>query len=127
MSVDVKARYAQSHEFARLEGDLVVVGISDHAQDELGDIVFVELKEAGKKLEKGQVFGTIESVKAASDLYMPLSGSIAEVNAGLQADPALVNREPYSGGWMIKIKPDAVKDLEALLDAKAYASLVGEE
>ncbi len=127
MSVDAKARYAQSHEYARLEGDLVVVGISDHAQDELGDIVFVELKDAGKKLEKGQVFGTIESVKAASDLYMPLSGSIAEVNTGLQADPALVNREPYSGGWMIKIKPDSLKDLDAPLDAKTYASQVGEE
>ncbi|MDD3980603.1 MAG: glycine cleavage system protein GcvH [Spirochaetia bacterium] len=127
MSVDAKARYAQSHEYARQEADLVVVGISDHAQDELGDIVFIELKEAGKKLEKGQVFGTIESVKAASDLYMPLSGSIAEVNDSLQADPALVNREPYSAGWMIKIKPDNAKDLEALMEAKAYASLVGEE
>ena len=127
MSVDAKARYAQSHEYARLEGDLVIVGISDHAQDELGDIVFIELKEVGKKLEKGQVFGTIESVKAASDLYMPLSGSIEAVNDGLQADPALVNREPYGNGWLIKVKPNNAKDMEALLDAKAYASMVGEE
>jgi glycine cleavage system H protein len=127
MSVDAKARYAQSHEYARLEGDLVIVGISDHAQDELGDIVFIELKEVGKKLERGQVFGTIESVKAASDLYMPLSGSIEAVNDDLQADPALVNREPYGNGWLIKVKPNNAKDMEALLEAKAYASMVGEE
>lgn len=127
MSVDAKARYAQSHEYARLEGDVAVVGISDHAQDELGDIVFIELKEAGKSLDKGQVFGTIESVKAASDLYMPVRGSIAAVNDALQADPALVNREPYGKGWMIKIKPANPKDLDSLMDSAAYASMVGEE
>ncbi len=127
MSVDAKARYAQSHEYARLEGDVAVVGISDHAQDELGDIVFIELKEAGKSLDKGQVFGTIESVKAASDLYMPVRGSITAVNDALQADPALVNREPYGKGWMIKIKPANPKDLDSLMDSAAYASMVGEE
>lgn len=127
MSIDAKAKYAESHEYARLEGGQVVVGISDHAQSELGDIVFVELKDVGKTLAKGQIFGTVESVKAASDLYMPVGGSIAAVNEALQADPALVNREPYSGGWMIKIQPSDLVELDSLMDAVSYAKAIGEE
>ena len=127
MSIDAKAKYAESHEYARLEGGQVVVGISDHAQSELGDIVFVELKDVGKALAKGQIFGTVESVKAASDLYMPVGGSIAAVNEALQADPALVNREPYSGGWMIKIQPSDLAELDSLMDAESYAKAIGEE
>jgi glycine cleavage system H protein len=126
MGIDTGARYAASHEYAKVEGALVVVGISDHAQAELGDIVFVELPAVGKILAKGQAFGTVESVKAASDLYMPLSGEVKEVNEALSGDPALVNKEPYSGGWMIKVKPSAIGELESLMDAAAYAASVGE-
>jgi len=127
MSIDVRARYAESHEYARQEGDIVVVGISDHAQAELGDIVFVELPQAGKVIGKGQTFGTVESVKAASDLYMPVSGKVVETNAALQADPALVNKEPYGGGWMLKIQPSDAKEMGQLLDAKSYGKTIGEE
>lgn len=127
MSIDVRARYAESHEYARQEGDIVVVGISDHAQAELGDIVFVELPQAGKVIGKGQTFGTVESVKAASDLYMPVSGKVVEINAALQADPALVNKEPYGGGWMLKIQPSDAKEMGQLLDAKSYGKTIGEE
>lgn len=126
MSVDVKARYAESHEYARLDGKELVVGISDHAQAELGDIVFVELPAVGKSFSKGQIFGTIESVKAASDLYMPVSGTVLAVNDSLQADPALVNREPYGGGWLLKVAPANAGDMDSLLDAAAYAKLAGE-
>jgi glycine cleavage system H protein len=126
MSIDSNARYAESHEYARLDSGKIVVGISDHAQEELGDIVFVELPAKGKLIKKGQVFGTVESVKAASDLYMPVGGTIVEVNETLQADPALVNREPYAGGWMIKVQPSDLKEMDALMDAAAYAKSVGE-
>lgn len=126
MSIDQKARYAASHEYARAEGSVVVVGISDHAQAELGDIVFVELPTVGKKIAKGQTFGTVESVKAASDLYMPVGGIVAEINESLQADPALVNREPYSSGWMIKVTPSDLSELDLLLDAAAYGKSIGE-
>lgn len=126
MSIDTKAKYAESHEFARLESGLVVVGISDHAQAELGDIVFIELPAVGKTIAKGQTFGTIESVKAASDLYMPVSGTIAAVNEALQADPALINKEPYAAGWMLKIQPSAIAELDALMSAQDYAKAIGE-
>lgn len=126
MSIDTKAKYAESHEFARLDGGLVVVGISDHAQAELGDIVFIELPAVGKIIAKGQTFGTVESVKAASDLYMPVSGKIAAVNEALQADPALVNKEPYAAGWMLKIQPSNIAELDALMSAQDYAKAIGE-
>lgn len=126
MSIDRTARYAASHEYAKAEGDLVVIGISDHAQAELGDIVFVELPAKGKALGKGQSFGTVESVKAASDLYMPVAGSVIEVNEALQGNPALVNKEPYAGGWMIKVKASDPAELGSLMDASAYAASIGE-
>lgn len=126
MSIDVKAKYAASHEYARLEGGIVVVGISDHAQAELGDIVFVELPAAGKTIAAGKTFGTVESVKAASDLYMPVSGTIVEANDALSGDPALVNREPYSGGWMLKVQPSSLAEMDALMSAADYAKTVGE-
>jgi glycine cleavage system H protein len=126
MSIDASAKYAESHEYAKAEAGLIVVGISDHAQAELGDIVFVELPPVGKVLAKGQAFGTVESVKAASDLYMPLSGEVKAVNVALQGDPALVNKEPYSGGWMIKVQPSNLSELGSLMDAAAYAASVGE-
>ncbi|HCO48528.1 MAG TPA: glycine cleavage system protein GcvH [Spirochaetaceae bacterium] len=126
MSIDSTAKYAGSHEYAKLDDGMVVVGISDHAQAELGDIVFIELPAIGKVLAKGQAFGTVESVKAASDLYMPVGGTIAAVNVNLQADPALINKEPYLGGWMIKVKPSSLADMEGLMSAEAYAKSIGE-
>lgn len=126
MSIDTKAKYAESHEYARLENGTAVVGISDHAQSELGDIVFIELPAVGKVLAKGQTFGTIESVKAASDLYMPVGGTILAVNETLLADPALVNKEPYAGGWIIKVKPSDAAEMDALLSAAAYGKTIGE-
>lgn len=126
MSVDTKAKYAESHEYARPENGEVIIGISDHAQAELGDIVFVELPAVGKTLAKGQVFGTVESVKAASDLYMPVSGTVSAANDALQGDPALINREPYAGGWMIKIRPSNPAEMDALLSAQAYGKTIGE-
>ena len=126
MGIDSKARYASSHEFARKEGDEYVVGISDHAQSELGDIVFVELPAVGKTIAKGQAFGVVESVKAASDLYMPLGGTIVAVNAGLEGDPALVNRDCYGEGWMIRVKAQDPSQFENLLDAAAYGATIGE-
>lgn len=126
MSIDAKAKYAESHEYARLEGAEVVVGISDHAQAELGDIVFIELPAVGKAISKGKTFGTVESVKAASDLYMPVSGTVVAVNDALQGDPALINKEPYAGGWMIKIRPSDSAEMDALMSAEAYAKAIGE-
>jgi len=126
MSIDVKAKYAESHEYARLENGEAVIGISDHAQSELGDIVFVELPAVGKTLAKGQVFGTVESVKAASDLYMPVGGTVSAANDALQGDPALVNKEPYAGGWMIRIRPANPAEMDSLMSAQAYGKTIGE-
>ena len=127
MSIDARARYAESHEYARQEGATVVVGISDHAQAELGDIVFVELPQVGKVIGKGQNFGTVESVKAASDLYMPIGGKVVEVNTAVQSDPALVNKDPYGAGWMLKIEPTNLAEMDQLLDSKSYGKTIGEE
>ena len=113
-------RYAESHEWARAEGERVKVGISDYAQDQLGDIVFVELPEVGEKLEKGAEFGTVESVKAVSELYMPLAGEVAAVNTALEDSPETVNGAPYAEGWMIAVKPDNPDELEKLMDHAAY-------
>jgi len=127
MKIDKNARYRASHEYARKEGAEVVVGISDHAQESLGDIVFVELPEVGKSLKQGEAFGVVESVKAASDLYMPLTGKVVAVNEALQGDPALVNKDCYGAGWMIRIAPTAAAEWEGLLDAAAYEKEAGKE
>ncbi len=113
-------RYAESHEWARSEGDTVKVGISDYAQDQLGDIVFVELPEVGDSLDKGEEFGTVESVKAVSELYMPVGGEIVAVNSGLEDNPEWVNNTPYADGWMIEIKPDNPSTIDDLLNNDAY-------
>ena len=126
MGIDSKARYAASHEYARQDGDEVVIGISDHAQAELGDIVFVELPAVGKTIAQGQAFGVVESVKAASDLYMPLGGTIVAANASLEGDPALVNRDCYGDGWMIRIKAQDPTQYGSLLDGAAYGATIGE-
>ena len=113
-------RYAESHEWARSEGDNIKVGISDYAQDQLGDIVFVELPEVGDSLDKGEEFGTVESVKAVSELYMPVGGEIVAVNSGLEDNPEWVNNTPYADGWMIEIKPDNPSTIDDLLNNDAY-------
>ncbi|VFQ46078.1 glycine cleavage system protein GcvH [Desulfoluna butyratoxydans] len=118
---DVK--YATDHEWTRTEGDEVVIGITDYAQDQLGDIVFVELPQVGDSFDKGEEFGTVESVKAVSELYMPIGGEIVAVNEALEDDPALVNGEPYGQGWLIRVKPADLSEVEALLDKAAYLGL----
>ena len=127
MTIDKSARYLPSHEYARKDGAEIVTGISDHAQGSLGDIVFVELPEIGKKLKKGEAFGVVESVKAASDLYMPMGGTITQVNEELAADPALVNKDCYGKGWMIRYTPTAPSEWDALLDPAAYEKEAGKE
>ena len=119
-------RYAESHEWAKADGDNVKVGISDYAQDQLGDIVFVEMPEVGETFDKGAEFGTVESVKAVSELYMPVGGEIAAVNAALEESPELINNTPYSEGWMIEVKADDPAELEGLMTKDAYlAALKG--
>jgi glycine cleavage system H protein len=113
-------RYAESHEWGRPEGDTVKVGITDYAQDQLGDIVFVEMPEAGETFDKGAEFGTVESVKAVSELYMPVGGEIVAVNNTLEDEPEKVNNTPYTDGWMIEIKPDDPAELDSLMDRDAY-------
>jgi glycine cleavage system H protein len=117
-------RYTKEHEWAKKDGDLVVVGVTDFAQDQLGDVVFVELPAPGRKVEAGQSFGVIEAVKTVSDLFAPVAGEIVEVNAALGEQPALVNQAPYEGGWMIKLRPANAADLDNLLDAAAYKQLL---
>ncbi len=113
-------KYAESHEWAKEEGGLIVVGVSDYAQNQLGDVVFVELPAVGKELTAGATFGVVESVKAASDLFSPVSGKVEAVNEKLAADPALVNKDAFGDGWMIKVRPSNSADLGKLLDAATY-------
>lgn len=124
MVYDEKVHYQQSHEWARIENAIVTVGISDYAQDELGDVVYVELPEVGAELNKGDAFGVVESVKAASDLYMPLSGSIAEVNEQLRDKPELVNEAPFGEGWIVKIRITGEPDLSGLMKVDSYKEFV---
>jgi glycine cleavage system H protein len=127
MKIDPNCRYRSSHEYARKDGGDIVVGISDHAQEALGDIVFVELPEVGKVVAQGAPMGVIESVKAASDIYAPVSGTISAVNEALQTDPALVNKDPYGSGWLARITPSKASEWDGLLDAAAYEKEAGEE
>ena len=113
-------KYAKDHEWARFEGDRVIIGISEYAEDQLGDITFVELPEVGDAFEKGEEFGTLESTKAVSELYMPLAGEVLAVNEALNENPGLVNEKPYADGWIIEIKPDNTEELEALMSRDAY-------
>ncbi len=119
-------KYTAEHEYLKPAGDGVFsVGITDYAQGELGDIVFVELPKPGTHFDAGATFGTIEAVKAVSDLFMPVSGEVVEVNAALDADPAAVNSDPYGNGWMLRIRPDDAAAVEALMDAGGYEALIG--
>lgn len=117
-------RYTQDHEWAKPETDGVRCGISDYAQDQLGDIVFVELPQVGDTLEKGQEFGTVESVKAVSELYMPVAGEVTAVNGKLEDAPELVNQNPYGDGWMISVKPNDPGQIESLMTRVAYEEML---
>lgn len=118
-------KYAKSHEWVRVSGDTATVGITDHAQHELTDVVFVELPAAGRTVKAGEACAVVESVKTASDIYSPVSGEIIEVNSAVSSNPALVNTEPYTGGWFYKIKLANPSELSALMDAAAYKSQIG--
>ena len=125
MSIPDDLHYTAEHEWLRQEGELAVIGITDHAQGELGDVVYLELPEVGSAIVQGESFGVIESVKAASDLYAPISGEVTAVNADLEAAPQRVNESPYDGGWLIRVRPSRFADEQsALLDAAAYAALL---
>jgi glycine cleavage system H protein len=126
--IPTELRYARSHEWARLEEDgTVTVGITDHAQDQLGDVVFVELPEVGQTVAAGEEAGVVESVKAASDIYSPVSGSVVAVNDTLEDAPEKVNQDPYGDGWFFKLRPDDEADLEELLDAEGYGEYLDSE
>lgn len=127
MKLDPKARYAKSHEWARQEGDEFVCGITDHAQESLSDVVYVELPEVGDTFAKGDTFGVVESVKAASDVYLPLGGEITAVNETLEDTPELVNQDPYGAGWMIRFRPSDPDEFDGLMDGSAYEAFVAEE
>ncbi|MEM7345187.1 MAG: glycine cleavage system protein GcvH [Chloroflexota bacterium] len=120
MNLDANAKYQDTHEWARLDGDVYTVGITDFAQDNLNDVVFVELPKVGDSLEKGETFGVVESVKSASDLYMPMSGEIVEINEALEDAPELVNEDPYGNGWMIKFKASNTGEWDSLLSGADY-------
>jgi len=123
-SVPAGLKYTKEHEWVKLEGDIAIVGITDHAQHALGDIVFVDLPKAGASVTAMKPFGTVESVKAASDLFSPLTGKVAEVNLALSKAPETVNKDPYGTGWMIKIQLANQAEVAQLLDDKAYGALV---
>jgi glycine cleavage system H protein len=120
-------RFTKDHEWVRLDGDLAAIGITDFAQSQLGDVVYVELPEIGRRLEQGKAAAVVESVKAASDVFAPVSGEVAEINEGLAADPAKVNADPMGEGWFLKLRLVDPKELEALMDAAAYQRFVAEQ
>lgn len=120
MTYESGVKYQDSHEWARKDGDLVVVGISDYAQDSLGDVVYVELPEVGTTKAKGEPFGIVESVKSASDVYMPVSGEVVEINSVLEDDSAKVNESAFGDGWLIKVKPSDPAEYDQLMSAEAY-------
>jgi len=124
MNFPENLRYTKDHEWVRLEGDVAVIGITDFAQHELGDIVYVEVETIGQELNAGEVFGTVEAVKTVSDLYLPVKGTIMELNPKLNANPELVNNDPYGEGWMVKMRVTG-NDTGTLMDAAAYEKLVG--
>jgi glycine cleavage system H protein len=126
MNIPAELRYTKDHEWAQIEGDLVCVGITDFAQSELGDIVYVEITTLDQEVAKDQVFGTIDAVKAVSELFMPISGTVVAINEELNTQPDLVNQDPYGKGWMIKVRPNNMADVDKLLSVDDYKALVGE-
>lgn len=125
MNIPVELRYTSEHEWIRVEGEIAYVGITDYAQSELGEIVFLDINTQGESLEQAEVFGSVEAVKTVSDLNMPVTGEVLEVNEIINDQPELVNNDPYGDGWMIKIQIANPAELETLLDAEAYKALIG--
>lgn len=125
MNIPQELRYTKDHEWVRLEGEEAVVGITDFAQGELGDIVFIDINSEGQELGREEIFGTVEAVKTVSDLFMPVSGTIKEFNATLGDDPAVVNNDPYNKGWMVRIKLKDKSEMDQLMTADQYKELVG--
>lgn len=125
MNIPENLRYTKEHEWLKTEGDTAVVGITDFAQNELGDIVFIEVETIGESLDKEETFGTIEAVKTVSDMFMPIAGEVIEFNEALGDNPEKVNQDPYGEGWIVKIRISNPSQLEELLDAKSYSELIG--
>jgi glycine cleavage system H protein len=125
MNVPDNLKYTNDHEWLKLDGNIAVIGITNFAQGELGDIVYVEVETEGETLEAEEVFGTIEAVKTVSDMLMPVSGEVVEFNVALEANPELINKDPFGEGWIIKIEMKDVSDVEKLIDAEAYLALIG--
>ena len=125
MNIPAELKYTKDHEWVRVEGEVAVIGITDHAQSELGDIVFVDINTEGQDVAQESVFGTIEAVKTVSDLFMSVSGTVTEVNAALADDPAAVNKDPYGSGWIVKVKIKDAAELEGLLSAEQYQESIG--
>jgi len=125
MNIPDNLRYTKDHEWLRVEGENGFIGITDFAQGELGDIVFIEIETAGENLKKEEVFGTVEAVKTVSDMFMPVAGEVLEVNQDLESSPDLVNKDPYGKGWMVKIRIADISETESLLSPEQYKALVG--
>jgi len=125
MNIPTNLKYTKDHEWVSVEGDVATVGITDFAQEELGDIVYVEVETLDQTLNKDEVFGTVEAVKTVSDLFLPLSGEIIEFNDSLESDPEKVNSDPYGDGWMVKVKISDASEIEALLSSEDYKALIG--
>jgi glycine cleavage system H protein len=125
MNIPAELKYTKDHEWVKVDGDIATIGITDFAQRELGDIVYVEIETVGETLEKESVFGTVEAVKTVSDLFMPVSGEVLELNKDIESSPEVVNSDPYGKGWMIKVKLSNASEVGALLSAADYQKLVG--
>lgn len=125
MNIPANLKYTKEHEWIKIDGDVATIGITDFAQGELGDIVYVEIETEGETLDAEEVFGTVEAVKTVSDLFMPVAGEVLEMNSGLDSDPESVNRDPYGAGWMIKVKMSNPSDANGLLSADDYKALIG--
>ena len=125
MNIPIDLKYTKDHEWVKIDGDTATVGITDFAQGELGDIVYVDVDTLDETVDKDDVFGSVEAVKTVSDLFMPLSGEVVEFNEGLEDDPEIVNKDPYDKGWIIKISITDQSQIEDLLDAQAYQSIIG--
>lgn len=125
MNIPAELKYTKDHEWVRIDGDIATVGITDFAQGELGDIVYVEIETVGDTVAREDVFGTVEAVKTVSDLFMPLTGEVTEFNSELEGNPELVNKDPYGGGWMVKVKIADASQVADLLSADAYKALIG--
>ncbi|MFN8155748.1 MAG: glycine cleavage system protein GcvH [Bacteroidia bacterium] len=125
MNIPAELKYTKDHEWVRIDGDIATVGITDFAQSELGDIVYVEIETVGDTVAREDVFGTVEAVKTVSDLFMPLTGEVMEFNGELEGNPELVNKDPYGGGWMVKVKIADASQVADLLSADAYKALIG--